>query len=439
MALGGMLVGAGTFSVVLAAGATGSIRGLRRASARPTDWRARPRFGSRRAGRRAGAAKPAPTDLSMKPDARLESVHIEGFRSLQEVTFRPNPGVTVLVGPNGGGKSNLVRFFEMLGAMQRDRRLRPFVGRNGGADAQLFGGRKGTTRMEALIRTTNGEVAGEYAFSFTPDGNDRFRFAEEKFRAVRSDTGDPGPWTDLGSGHREANLPSVATDAEAPADQPTARAIHRVLGDTATYQIHDTSAGSGFHTRCDRDDTLLRRDGGNLASVLHRMEREDPGRYRAICSRIRWVLPDFDEFALAEKNGKVILFWRTRDSGKIVGANLTSDGSLRFFALVTLLKLPRESLPRLILLDEPELGLHPAAMALLAGMIRSLAHHRQIIVATQSPLLVDEFGLDEIVVVELQDGGTKLRSFDGDEYREWLDDGYSTGVLWQKNLLGGYP
>lgn len=375
----------------------------------------------------------------MKPDARLEFVHIEGFRSLQEVTFRPNPGVTVLIGPNGGGKSNLVRFFEMLGAMQRDRRLRPFVGGNGGADAQLFGGRKRTTRMEALIRTTNGEVAGEYAFSFTPDGDDRFRFAEEKFRAVRSDTGDPGPWTDLGSGHREANLPSVATDAEARADQPTARAIHRVLGDTATYQIHDTSAGSGFHTRCDRDDTLLRRDGGNLASVLHRMEREAPGRYRAICSRIRWVLPDFDEFALAEEYGKVILRWRTKDSGKIVGANLTSDGSLRFFALVALLQLPRESLPRLILLDEPELGLHPAAMALLAGMIRSLAHHRQIIVATQSPLLVDEFGLDEIVVVESQDGGTKLRSFDSDEYREWLDDGYSTGVLWQKNLLGGYP
>lgn len=96
-------------------------------------------------------------------------------------------------------------------------------------------------------------------------------------------------------------------------------------------------------------------------------------------------------------------------------------------------------MPRLIVLDEPELGLHPAAMALLAGMIRSLAHHRQIVVATQSPLLVDEFGLDEIVVVESQDGRTRLRSFDADEYRGWLDDGYSTGELWRKNLLGGYP
>lgn len=375
----------------------------------------------------------------MKSDARLESVHIEGFRSLQEVTFRPNPGVTVLIGPNGGGKSNLVRFFEMVRAMLRDRRLRLFVGQKGGADDQLFGGRKQTPRMRASIRARNGDLAAEYAFSFTPAGQDLFRFAEEKFRAVRNDTGDPGPWTDLGSGHQEANLLSVALDAKERENRPAARAIHGVLRDLGTYQIHDTSAGSGFHLRWDRDDTLLRPDGGNLAAVLHLMEREDPGRYRMICRHIRRVLPNFEEFALAEEYGKVILRWRTRDSGKIVGAHLTSDGSLRFFALVTLLKLPRESLPRLILLDEPELGLHPAAMALVAGMVRSLAHHRQIVVATQSPLLVDEFGLDEIVVVELEDGKTRLRPVDAEGYGVWLDDGYSTGVLWRKNLLGGYP
>ena len=380
-----------------------------------------------------------PTDISMKSDGRLDSVHIQGFRSLADVTFRPNPGVTVLVGPNGGGKSNLVRFFEMVRAMLRDRRVRLFVGQKGGADDQLFGGRKRTPRMRALIRARNGDLAGEYVFSFTPAEQDLFRFAEEKFREVRADPAGPGPWTDLGSGHQEANLLSVALDAKEREDRPMARAIHGVLGDLAAYQIHDTSAGSGFHIRWDRDDTLLRPDGGNLAAVLHLMEREDPGRYRMICRHIRRVLPNFEEFVLAEEYGKVILRWRTRNSGKIVGAHLTSDGSLRFFALVTLLKLPRESLPRLILLDEPELGLHPAAMALIAGMIRSLAHHRQIVVATQSPLLVDEFGLDEIVVVELEDGKTRLRPVDAEEYGVWLDDGYSPGVLWRKNLLGGYP
>ena len=124
--------------------------------------------------------------------------------------------------------------------------------------------------------------------------------------------------------------------------------------------------------------------------------------------------------------------------GKTIGAHLTSDGSLRFFALVTLLNLPSEMLPDVLLLDEPELGLHPAAAALIGDMIKALARERQIIAATQSPLLVDAFDIDEILVLELQDGKTNVRRCDENQYREWLND-YTTGELWQKNLLGGRP
>ena len=106
---------------------------------------------------------------------------------------------------------------------------------------------------------------------------------------------------------------------------------------------------------------------------------------------------------------------------------------------MTLLNLPAEMLPDVILLDEPELGLHPAAIALIGDMIQALAKERQIIVATQSPLLVDSFGLDEIIVLDLQDGETHFRPLDPDAYRQWLDDSFSTGELWQKNLLGGRP
>ena len=124
---------------------------------------------------------------------------------------------------------------------------------------------------------------------------------------------------------------------------------------------------------------------------------------------------------------------------KTFGAHLRSDGSLRFFALATLLNLPSEMLPDVLLFDEPELGLHPAAISLIGGMIKSLAAERQIIVATQSPLLVDEFDLNEIFVLELQDGQTKFRKLKPDDYQSWLDDSFTTGELWQKNLLGGRP
>ncbi len=130
--------------------------------------------------------------------------------------------------------------------------------------------------------------------------------------------------------------------------------------------------------------------------------------------------------------------WKAKGTDKTFGAHLTSDGSLRFFALTTLLNLPPEMLTDVIFLDEPELGLHPAAMTLVGGMIQAFGYDRQVIVATQSPLLVDTFSLNEIIVLELQDGETKIRRLDPDEYQNWLKE-YTTGELWQKNLLGGRP
>ena len=151
------------------------------------------------------------------------------------------------------------------------------------------------------------------------------------------------------------------------------------------------------------------------------------------------MLPVFDRFQIDESYGKVLLRWKAKGTDKTFGAHLTSDGSLRFFALVTLLNLPREMLPDVLLLDEPELGLHPVAVSLIGNMIKALASDLQIIVATQSPLLVDVFDLDEIIVLDLDDNRTTFRRLDASTYHEWLDDSFTPGELWQKNLLGGRP
>ena len=159
-----------------------------------------------------------------------------------------------------------------------------------------------------------------------------------------------------------------------------------------------------------------------------------------ICRQISRVLPGFDRFELAETYGNVQpLRWQAKWFDKSFGTHLTSDGSLRFFALVTLLNLPSDMLPDVVLLDEPELGLHPTAIGLLAESIKSLAVERQVIVATQSPLLVDEFDLDDIYVSDLNEGRTEIRKLDMDQYRGWLDTSYSIGDLWQMNVLGGRP
>ncbi len=242
----------------------------------------------------------------------------------------------------------------------------------------------------------------------------------------------------FGSGHPEAKIVEEAQSGGS--HDVTARVIVGLLRNCAVYQFHDTSDTSNFKKRWDvEDNNHLRSHGGNLAAVLHRLEQEDIKRFEMICQHIGRVLPVFDRFQIDESFGKVLLRWKAKSTDKTFGAHLTSDGSLRFFALVTLLNLPPEMLPDVLLLDEPELGLHPAAIALVGGMIKALAEERQVIVATQSPLLVDAFDLDEIFVLELQEGRTLFRKLQPEDYRAWLEDNFTPGELWQKNLLGGRP
>lgn len=377
----------------------------------------------------------------MTGTTRLESVRIRGFRSLADIELSGLGATTVLIGSNGSGKFNFMRFFEMLSWMVRSRALGEFVEKYGGADDQLFGGNGVTPRMEAEVALRTGAGRNDYRFSLAHAHPDRFMFTDEAFRFSRSDWLIEAPWNHLGSGHREAGIVEAAHSTDSSEFDPAAaRVVVHLLRSCSVHQFHDTSDTSSFKKRWEAEDNgTLHAHGGNLAAVLHRLEQEDNRRFELICQHIARVLPVFDRFEVEKTYGRVLLRWKARGSEKTFGAHLTSDGSLRFFALVTLLNLPREMLPDVLLLDEPELGLHPVAIALVGNMIKALAGDVQIIVATQSPLLVDVFELDEIVVLDLRDGRSVLRRVDADTYRTWLDDSFTPGELWQKNLLGGRP
>ena len=373
--------------------------------------------------------------------ARIERVNIRGFRSLEDVGISGLPDATVLIGPNGSGKSNFIRFFELLGWMLRSGRLGEFVARQGGADDQLHGGSSVTPQMtvEIGMRTERGRY--DYRFSLACADHDRFMFTEEALRPSDGELPPDSSWQHLGSGHLEARILEAAQSSDdCGVNSVAARSIVNLLRSCAVFQFHDTSSGAGFRNSWDvSGGDLLRGHGGNLPAVLHRLEQEDLPRYETICRHIARVVPGFERFAIEEDCGRVLLRWKAGWTNKTIGPHVTSDGSLRFFALVTLLNLPSAMLPAILLLDEPELGLHPAAVALIGGMIKSISQERQVIVATQSPLLVDAFDIGEIVVAELRGGRTDLRTLDPDGYRLWVDDGFTHGQLWQKNLLGGRP
>lgn len=375
----------------------------------------------------------------MRLHTSIKRIHIRGFRSLADVELTDIPQVAVMIGANGSGKSNIIRFFEMLSWMLRSARLQDFVQRQGGADDQLFGGRKQTAQLEAELCLETETGRNDYRFVLAPAHPDRFVFLEEAFRFSDASLPSEANWQYTDSGHTEAQIVSVAY-AQDSTQTKTASIMVNLLRNCATFQFHDTSDDSRFKQNWDvTDNRALRSHGGNLGAVLLWLEQEDPDRYQLICRHIGRVLPGFDHFVLEERFGKVQLRWKGKDSEKTYGAHLTSDGSLRFFALVTLLNLPGEMLPDVILLDEPELGLHPAAIELIAEMIKAAGRNRQVILATQSPLLVDAFELEQVIVLDIEDGATRARQLDPRRYQNWLEQGYLPGRLWTKSLLGGRP
>ena len=334
--------------------------------------------------------------------------------------------------------------------MLRSHSLGMFISKNGGADDQLFGGASQTSEISSTIAIRTDR--GRHEYKFTLECSDRYQlnFTEEAFRFIDKSRLTSPSWTWLGSGHRESRLVEIAQsihDHTAAQHFPpdvinltTARVIMHLLKGSAVYQFHNTSDMSNLKKSWDvSDNVLLRTDGGNLAAILYRLEHEDFARYKTICNYITEVLPIFDQFHIDESFDRVYLRWRAKGTDKTIGANLTSDGSLRFFALITLLNLPSEMLPTTILLDEPELGLHPSAINLVGSIIDSLSEKRQMIIATQSPLLVDCFRLEKLVILEMKKHQTEFRRLNSSDYRAWLKDGFSTGELWQKNLFGGNP
>lgn len=376
----------------------------------------------------------------MNPAAKIESVHIRGFRSLADVEFSDLPDVAVLIGANGSGKSNFLRFLEMVQQMLRYRRLGDFVARQGGADDQLFGGSDRTPQMAAELRVKTAQGKYDYRFTLNYAPPDNLFCAGEKLVYNRS--GEPDelalPADDWAKESKIAEL-TQGNESLNPTARQAAADLVKVLGGCAFYHFPNSGDNAGFKKRWDlADNNRLLPNGGNLAAVLYRLEREDARRYDYICRHIQRILPAFDRFDLEENYGKVLLRWKALGADKTIGAHLTSDASLRFFALATLLNLPEEMLPTLVVLDEPELGLHPMALHLLGGMINSLSMRRQVILTTQSPLLVNSFTLDQLYLLNWQDGQTEVRKLHSEGYEHWLKK-YTTGELWDMNLFGGQP
>jgi len=366
---------------------------------------------------------------------RLDELEIRGFKSIREAELRPGR-VNVLIGPNGSGKSNLIAFFRFLsyvisspsGSLQR------YVVENGGAGALLYNGPKRTREIEARLALQTEKGRNEYRFRLFHAAADTLVFADEACRFLPTGKLD-GKWTELGSGQKEARL----LDRESNVAKTTRSTIAGLLRGLVVYHFQDTSREARLKRRwAVSDNAHLKYDGANLAPFLLYLKYEFQQYYRRIVETVRQVAPFFDDFVLEPEHETVLLRWSERGTDVVFSVDQASDGTLRAMALITALLQPPSKLPSLIIFDEPELGLHPYAMSIIAGLIESVSTLRQVLIATQSPNLLDEFKPINVVVAERDDMGSHFVKLDSDRLQEWLEE-YTLSELWDRNILGGRP
>lgn len=357
----------------------------------------------------------------------LQAIEVEGYASIRSATV-PLGRLNVLIGANGAGKSNFIRVFELLGRLVEED-LGRFVGLNGGAAALL----NSDPEVDQLVIRLSG-APYSYEVVLAPGSDDEFILVQEEFGSGAQH------WSFV-FGSRETHL-HRADELHTPGLAEATSEVADLLRGCRVFHFHDTSRNAPVKRMVPTSDNLaLHSDAGNLAAVLLALSegngQEDRLAYRRIVGAVRRVAPFFRDFVLKpEKSDRVRLRWRQNDSDTVFSANQMSDGTLRFICLATLLLHP--ALPSLVVLDEPELGLHPYAVVQLADLLRQASARSQVLIATQSVTLMNQFGIEDLIVVERRDGASTFSRPDRDRLARWLEE-YSLGELWEKNLIGGRP
>ena len=342
----------------------------------------------------------------------ITKLTIKGYKSIRNLENFELRNLNILIGPNGSGKSNFLSFFEIVRATLSENSEEE-ISKFGTANRLFYMGSKVTKTCEFKVRFTGG-ITG-FCFS-------RYLIADPEDRLILNPEY---------SGMDRGEYPSTQDGQKYLDDAKTN--IQKGI-----YHFHDTSTFAGVKKYCSiRDYEYLRMDANNIAPFLWYLKRKHEKEYQRIREVVQLAAPFFDDFLLREsiKNpDETLLEWRQKGSDYPFHPSQMSDGTLRFIFLATALLQPDP--PSTILLDEPELGLHPYALALLAGLIQKASMRTQVIVSTQSAALLDHFKPEDIVLVERKNDESLFSRPDTEKLKIWLED-YSLGDIWSRNIIEG--
>jgi predicted ATPase len=356
----------------------------------------------------------------------LKEIHIEGYKSIRSAQLKLNP-LNVLIGANGSGKSNFIGCFKFL-HLAVEQKLQQTVAKLGGAERLLYYGSKETPELKFQLDFS----PNFYKISLEPTDKDNLIIDTESIGFQAFGYSSPY-WKSIIGTETEPSLYKGAGGS-------MGKYVKEKVESWRVYHFHDTSTSARIKKNNRINDNLfLQEDGANLAAFLYAMQHQNIKHYERIVKTIQMVIPLFKDFLLrpmVENADFIRLEWRDKNSDYIFDISDLSDGSLRFIAIITMLLQPNR--PALILLDEPEMGLHPFAIKILAGLLKKIAHFSQVIIATQSVELVSEFEPEDIIVTEQKDNASTFHRLESEPLKGWLSS-YSLGQLWQKNIIGGRP
>lgn len=359
----------------------------------------------------------------------INKINIKGYKSIKDLELELKP-LNIFIGSNGVGKSNFISFFKFVNTIY-EQRLQNFSLIKG-ADSLLNFGKKNTKELEGYLEFDD---TNAYQFVLNATQDNKLFIRSEYTYFHKSIYGSPD-WKKylINENAYEATIKTRTSQIS--------KYLNGYLKSFLVYHFHDTSDNAPLRSTSLIDDNkYLKENGSNLASYLYFLQQKHEKSFRRIEKTIESIIPFFERFSLepSRLQEKVInLEWLEKGKPEIFfNASHLSDGSLRFIALATLLLQPE--LPHTIIIDEPELGLHPVAINKLAGLIKSVAERGcQIIISTQSINLVNNFLPEDIITVDRDNNQSSFKRLVSDDLSEWLND-YSVGELWSKSVINGQP